>query len=173
VRLLHPSQFPDAQVQLFHRNNTSHVLVLCRIKSDQAWAEARWFEFGMDLKAGSHQLKNSLCRESSHYWHTAGQERADTALELGKSNLRATSQVELVLINLIILPILIRNLLKSGDWERQVVRDELADEIGKVDTPEEYEGVRTENVSDYATWQGIYFIQTLYEFPPHENSVVA
>lgn len=45
---------------------------------------------------------------------------------------------------LIILPIIIYALLKSGNWERQVIRDELADEVGTVVTPEEYEGVQGE-----------------------------
>ena len=64
--------------------------------------------------------------------------------DLTKSNMGATIRLEALLINIINLPIIIYALLKSGDWERQVIRDELADEVGPVITSEEYEGVKAE-----------------------------
>jgi len=64
--------------------------------------------------------------------------------DIALANMRPTMQIEAVLINIIILPIIFYALAKSGNWERQVIRDELADEVGKVITPEEYEGVEAE-----------------------------
>jgi RsiW-degrading membrane proteinase PrsW (M82 family) len=68
----------------------------------------------------------------------------ETAQDLARGNMGATMQIEAVLINIIILPLVIYALVKSGNWERKVVRDELADEVGTVITAEEYEGVRAE-----------------------------
>ena len=64
--------------------------------------------------------------------------------DLTKSNMGVMIRLEALLINIINLPIIIYALLKSGDWERQVIRDELADEVGPVITSEEYEGVKAE-----------------------------
>lgn len=64
--------------------------------------------------------------------------------ELIAANLGLINQIENVLINIIILPIIIIFLLKSGSWERQVIQEGLADERGAVITPEEYEGVKAE-----------------------------
>ena len=64
--------------------------------------------------------------------------------ELINANLGLITQIENVLINIIILPIIIIFLLKSGSWERQVIQEGLADERGAVITPEEYEGVKAE-----------------------------
>ena len=55
-----------------------------------------------------------------------------------------TSPMAILIINIVNIPILIVALLKSGNWERQVVCDELTDEVGEVITPEEYEGVKAE-----------------------------
>jgi hypothetical protein len=52
--------------------------------------------------------------------------------------------LEALAINIINIPILIFALFKSGTWERGVVRDELADEVGAVITPQEYQGVLAE-----------------------------
>ncbi len=64
--------------------------------------------------------------------------------EMGKSYLSVTMPMEAMIINIINLPILFYALLKSGTWERQVIREELADEANEVITPEEYEGVKAE-----------------------------
>lgn len=52
--------------------------------------------------------------------------------------------LEVLVINIINIPILIFALFKSGTWERGVVRDELAGEAASVITPEEYQGVLAE-----------------------------
>lgn len=64
--------------------------------------------------------------------------------ELSQANIRPAMQIEAFLINVFILPIILYALVKSGNWERAVIRDELADEVGEVITPEEYEGVEAE-----------------------------
>ena len=64
--------------------------------------------------------------------------------ELMRSATPLTLTLEALVINIVNLPLLIYALLKSGNWERQVVRDELADEVGKAITPEEYAGVLAE-----------------------------
>jgi len=64
--------------------------------------------------------------------------------ELISENLQWITRIEAILINIIILPIVIAFLLKSGNWERQVIQEGLADESDAVITPEEYEGVKAE-----------------------------
>lgn len=59
-------------------------------------------------------------------------------------NLGPITRIETILINLIILPVIIGFLLKSGNWERQVIQEGLVDERGAVITPEEYQGVKAE-----------------------------
>jgi len=66
------------------------------------------------------------------------------AEELSRANMADTLRIETILVNLVVLPILLRLLWTSGDYERQVVREELSDEVGEVITPAEYEGVRDE-----------------------------
>ena len=61
-----------------------------------------------------------------------------------KNSLSDAMRLETIMINIIIIPILIKQLLKSGDKERQTVKDELADEIGEVITEDEYKGVLEE-----------------------------
>src|SRR5690606_15869398 len=51
---------------------------------------------------------------------------------------------EVLVINVINFAILIFALVKSGNWERQVIREELAGEADSVITPEEYKGVQAE-----------------------------
>lgn len=55
-----------------------------------------------------------------------------------------TTRLEVLVINVINFAILIFALVKSGNWERQVIREELAGEADPVITPEEYEGVQAE-----------------------------
>jgi len=55
-----------------------------------------------------------------------------------------SSALEALLINVINIPVIIYALLKSGDWERQVIQIELADELGTVITPDEYAGAKAE-----------------------------
>jgi RsiW-degrading membrane proteinase PrsW (M82 family) len=64
--------------------------------------------------------------------------------EIISENLRWITRIEAILINIIILPIVIAFLLKSGNWEREVIQEGLADESDAVITPEEYEGVKAE-----------------------------
>ncbi|HRW09108.1 MAG TPA: PrsW family glutamic-type intramembrane protease [Caldilineaceae bacterium] len=52
--------------------------------------------------------------------------------------------LEALVINIINIPLLIIALRRSGNWERELVREELADESAEIVTPEEYEGVRAE-----------------------------
>ncbi len=49
--------------------------------------------------------------------------------------------VNVLLINIAILPVLFVALRRSGDAERRVIRDQLQGEVGRAVTPEEYEGV--------------------------------
>ena len=74
----------------------------------------------------------------------ASQTDPETVQELSKSLMRPTLMVEALIINIVNLPIILYALLKSGNWEREVIRDELASEVGTVVTPEEYEGVKAE-----------------------------
>jgi len=64
--------------------------------------------------------------------------------ELINPNLGKITQIETILINIIILPIIVIFLLRSGNWERQVIHDGLADERDAVITPEVYQGVKAE-----------------------------
>jgi hypothetical protein len=66
------------------------------------------------------------------------------AADLVKPYIWISSALEALLINIINIPIIVYALLKSGDWERQVIQTELADEIGIVITPDEYVGVQAE-----------------------------
>ena len=74
----------------------------------------------------------------------ASQTDPATVQDLTKSLMRPTMMLEALIINIVNLPIILYALLKSGNWERQVIRDELAGEVGTVVTPEEYEGVKAE-----------------------------
>ena len=74
---------------------------------------------------------------------TTQADQAATA-ELGKQYMGLALGLESLVINFVNIPILIYALLKSGNWERQVIREQLADEVGAVITPEEYEGVKAE-----------------------------
>lgn len=53
-------------------------------------------------------------------------------------------RLEVLAINIICLPIILWMLLSSGTWERRVIREQLADEVGRAITAEEYEGVKAE-----------------------------
>ncbi len=64
--------------------------------------------------------------------------------ELGKKYMDLSLALEALVINIVNIPILIYALLKSGNWERQVIREQLADEVGTVITSEEYAGVKAE-----------------------------
>lgn len=61
-----------------------------------------------------------------------------------KSSLGDAMRIETLMINIIIIPILISSLLKSGNKERQTIKEELSDEVGEVITAEEYQGVLEE-----------------------------
>jgi RsiW-degrading membrane proteinase PrsW (M82 family) len=67
------------------------------------------------------------------------------------------STIGLVGINLINIPILFGSLWRSGDAERQVIRDQLASEPESVITPEEYAGVMAEQ----RLW-----LRSLHTYPP-------
>jgi protease PrsW len=53
-------------------------------------------------------------------------------------------RIESLMVNVVVLPIVLRMLWKSGDWERQLIRDELVDEARDIITAKEYEGVLAE-----------------------------
>lgn len=61
-----------------------------------------------------------------------------------KGSLDDALRIETLMINVIIIPILLVQLLKSGNKERQTIKDELADEVGGAITAEEYQGVLEE-----------------------------
>jgi protease PrsW len=52
--------------------------------------------------------------------------------------------LEAVAINIVNLPILLTALLRSGDWERKVIREQLAGEPSSVVTPEELESAKAD-----------------------------
>lgn len=52
--------------------------------------------------------------------------------------------LEALVINVINIPLLIIALRRSGNWERAIICEELADEIPAMVTPEEYKGVQAE-----------------------------
>lgn len=53
-------------------------------------------------------------------------------------------RLEVLGINIICLPIILWMLLSSGNWERRVIREQLADEVGRTISAEEYAGVQAE-----------------------------
>lgn len=53
--------------------------------------------------------------------------------------------LEALVINIINIPLLFIALRRSGNWERAIIREELADEAPTVVTHEEYQGAQAEN----------------------------
>ncbi|MEZ4673956.1 MAG: PrsW family glutamic-type intramembrane protease [Caldilineaceae bacterium] len=64
--------------------------------------------------------------------------------EVFKSAMALGLPLEALAINIINIPLLIIALRRSGNWERAIIRDELADEVPEIVTPEEYQGVQAE-----------------------------
>lgn len=67
-----------------------------------------------------------------------------TLERLGRAASGNTMRIETLLVNAVVLPILLWAIWKSGDWERRVIREELADETRDVVTAGEYECVKAE-----------------------------
>ena len=84
-----------------------------------------------------------LAAEGINLMETSLEDQSELA-EQAKSVTSITTPLEALVINIFNLPILIYALLKSGDWERQVIQNELADEVGEAVTEEEYQGVKFE-----------------------------
>ncbi|MCB0123599.1 MAG: PrsW family intramembrane metalloprotease [Caldilineaceae bacterium] len=68
----------------------------------------------------------------------------DNLPESVKSAMAIGLPLEALVINIINILLLIIALRRSGNWERAIVREELADESAAIITPEEYAGVETE-----------------------------
>ena len=68
----------------------------------------------------------------------------EAVADLTARYLSTSLALQALIINIVVLPIIIWVLLKSGNWERQMIIEELAGEVGTVITPEEYEGVKAE-----------------------------
>ncbi|MEZ4864287.1 MAG: hypothetical protein R3C14_23445 [Caldilineaceae bacterium] len=64
--------------------------------------------------------------------------------EVFKSAMALGLPLEALVINIINIPLLIIALRRSGNWERAIIREELADEVPEIVTPEEYQGVQAE-----------------------------